>query len=456
MSNIKLSDQLGAMAIIDELYQKQQLLLEHLDHNALRTNLAENIKNYYQAKGQIVNDEIIKKGINLWFNQRLQFIAPKRSWLVRFFAFCYIKRNTLYPFIGVILVILLFINLVLLNNALKINDNIDTSYSHILSQKNTLNDLNNKFLQVDKLPVHFAQVPVKKLKDSITHLLNQEINLPVTESMQNSSPRFKMNQQTLNDLKELDNSITSTLPEITRQITELSELLEKDKKLANLIQSKEFIEATKKYPILQISVDKILDKLNQGQQDIDVESIESLYNSVGRAETLENKILSDSKQLKALNVPNSDMSEIIALQNALSADLKNLNFEHVEHYQEMMAYYIKLAQTNLTLTIVDHPDYKSGVERTHDNTNGKSWYLIVRPMTTTNHSDSLWVQSIETGESKLVNTFGQQVTLEQYNSVKTDKMQDGHIDNNKLCTKPKGRLIFNCPKSVKSGRILEW
>ena len=65
MSNIKLSDQLGAMAIIDELYQKQQLLLEHLDHNALRTNLAENIKNYYQAKGQIVNDEIIEKGINL-------------------------------------------------------------------------------------------------------------------------------------------------------------------------------------------------------------------------------------------------------------------------------------------------------------------------------------------------------------------------------------------------------
>ena len=77
-------------------------------------------------------------------------------------------------------------------------------------------------------------------------------------------------------------------------------------------------------------------------------------------------------------------------------------------------------------------------------------------MTTTNNPDSLWVKSIETGESKLVDTFGQQVTLEQYNSVKADKMKDGHIDNNKLCTKPLGRLIFNCPKSVKSGRILEW
>lgn len=50
MSEIKLSEQLGAMAIIDELYQKQQLLLEHLDRNVLRDKLKENIKNYYQTK----------------------------------------------------------------------------------------------------------------------------------------------------------------------------------------------------------------------------------------------------------------------------------------------------------------------------------------------------------------------------------------------------------------------
>ena len=55
MQDVKLSDQLGAMAIIDELYQKQQLLLEHLDREGLRANLKENIKTFYEAKGQIVD-----------------------------------------------------------------------------------------------------------------------------------------------------------------------------------------------------------------------------------------------------------------------------------------------------------------------------------------------------------------------------------------------------------------
>ena len=456
MSNIKLSEQLGAMAIIDELYQKQQLLLEHLNYDALRSKLAENIKNYYQVKGQIVNDEIIEKGINLWFSQRLQFVAPKHNWLIRFFAFCYVKRVKFYPFIAGILCILLWLNCNEFSKMFERNNKIDKTYSHILIEKKILTDLNTKFLELDKLPVYNAQVPVKNLKTSISYLLNQEFNLPFSESTENSSPTFNYDQETLYKLEEIDFSITTISSQAAREISKLSELLEEDKKLTYLIKSDEFIQAKKIYPILQISVDKALDRLNQGQQDIDLESIESLYNSVGRAETLENKIQSDLKQLQALNVPNSDMNEVIALQNALSADLKNLNFKHVEHYQEMMAYYIKLAQTNLTLTIVDHPKYKSGVERTHDNTNGKSWYLIVRPMTTTNNPDSLWVKSIETGESKLVDTFGQQVTLEQYNSVKADKMKDGHIDNNKLCTKPQGRLIFNCPKSVKSGRILEW
>ena len=166
MSNIKLSEQLGAMAIIDELYQKQQLLLEHLNYDALRSNLAENIKNYYQVKGQIVNDEIIEKGINLWFSQRLQFVAPKHNWLIRFFAFCYVKRVKLYPFIAGILCILLWLNCNEFSKMFERNNKIDKTYSHILIEKKILTDLNTKFLELDKLPVYNAQVPVKNLKTS--------------------------------------------------------------------------------------------------------------------------------------------------------------------------------------------------------------------------------------------------------------------------------------------------
>ncbi|OTP90058.1 hypothetical protein B5S43_12740, partial [Gilliamella apicola] len=102
MSEIKLSEQLGAMAIIDELYQKQQLLLEHLDRNVLRDKLKENIKNYYQTKGQFIDDSLIEKGINLWFDKRLRFNVPKRNWFMHFLALCYIKRNIVFSIIYII------------------------------------------------------------------------------------------------------------------------------------------------------------------------------------------------------------------------------------------------------------------------------------------------------------------------------------------------------------------
>ena len=456
MSEIKLSEQLGAMAIIDELYQKQQLLLEHLDRDVLRDRLKENIRNYYQTKGQSIDDSLIEKGINLWFDKRLRFNAPKRNWFMHFLALCYIKRNILYSIIFIILSALALINFAEITFAKKIKNNIDSTYNHILSTKSTLDDLNKKFLEIDKYPINFSQVPIKKLKNSINDLLNQNIIPSIIKSGTDISSIAQKDEDILKYLKETDESINTKLSEITSQITQLHELLEKDKKLTKLTQNQVFTDVSKKYPILQNAVDSILDNLNQGQTDIDINRIETLYSSIERAEFLEKKIESDNKQLLELNVPKSDMDPIIALQTSLLADLKDLNFENVENYQTMMAYYIKLAQTNLTLTIVDHPDHKSGVERTHENTNGKSWYLIVQALTPTGKPTSIWVKSIETGESKLVEMFGQQVTLKAFNDVKEDKINDGHIDNNKLCTKPKGRLIFNCPNSVKSGRISEW
>ncbi|OTQ30205.1 DUF6384 family protein [Gilliamella apicola] len=456
MSEIKLSEQLGAMAIIDELYQKQQLLLEHLDRDVLRDRLKENIRNYYQTKGQSIDDSLIEKGINLWFDKRLRFNAPKRNWFMHFLALCYIKRNILYSIIFIILSALALINFAEITFAKKIKNNIDSTYNHILSTKSTLDDLNKKFLEIDKYPINFSQVPIKKLKNSIIDLLNQNIIPSIIKSGTDISSIAQKDEDILKYLKETDESINTKLSEITSLITQLHELLEKDKKLTKLTQNQVFTDVSKKYPILQNAVDSILDNLNQGQTDIDINRIETLYSSIERAEFLEKKIESDTKQLLELNVPKSDMDPIIALQTSLLADLKDLNFENVENYQTMMAYYIKLAQTNLTLTIVDHPDHKSGVERTHENTNGKSWYLIVQALTPTGKPTSIWVKSIETGESKLVEMFGQQVTLKAFNDVKEDKINDGHIDNNKLCTKPKGRLIFNCPNSVKSGRISEW
>lgn len=456
MREVKLSDQLGAMAIIDELYQNQQLLLEHLDRETLHNNLKQSIEDYYQTQNLAIDDKTIEKGINLWFDKRLRFNAPKRSWLQRFLVACYLKRTRLFTIVGIIILLLILIISSRLVQTEKLKNNIFITYNHILASQQSLNDLNNQFDELNKYQIIFAQTPAKHLKDSIANLLNKQIGLSIDKPEIEKSFFFQKEEDTLEKLQQTNDQISQKLSEISTQITQLRILLEQDKKLAKLIHNKAFIKATKQYPVLQIAADKVIDALNQGQKDIDINHIETLYNSVDRAEALKIKIDADNKQLQALNVPIKDMAPVTTLQNEIKANLTNLNFEHVELYHQMMSYFIKLAQTPLTLTIIDNPDSKSGIERTHKNTNGKSWYLIVKPMTPTGKNIPILVQSIETGDIQLASIFGQQVTQQAFNSVKADKSADGHIDNNKLCDKPVGRLSFNCPTSVKSGRILEW
>lgn len=456
MQDIKLSDQLGAMAIIDELYQKQQLLLEHLDRDKLRSNLKESIKSYYQAKGQIVDNQIIEEGINRWFDHRLRFNAPKRSWFQHLLVRCYIKRKAISIVVGVILFLSVIVVYSKLSVTKDIKANIDNYYSQILMSKNTLTELKNQFTKIDNYPIHYAQIPAKKLKASIASLLNQDLIPTLVKPTVAGSFITESEQETYNKFKQASLTVSDKLSEIRLQMKTLNTLLEDDRRLAELIKSDQFIKESKQYPVLQHAVDSVIDNLNQGQQVVDFSQIEMLYNSIDRAKAIANKIQADNNQFLALNVPDSDMRPVLALQDVLQADLKNLSFDNVENYQKMIAYYLKLAQTNLTLTIVDNPYYKSGVERTHENTNGKSWYIIVTPTLPNGDTTSLWVKSIETGETEFVDMFGQQVTEKAYNSVRADKIDDGHIDNNQLCNKPKGRLMFICPNSVKSGRILEW
>jgi len=456
VQEVKLSDQLGAMAIIDELYQAQQLLLEHLDRDKLRNSLTEKIKNYYQAKGLIIDDKTINDGVNLWFDNRLRFNAPKRSWLQRFLIACYITRRKWFPIAAIILFIFFILIAVSLKDMAKSKQSVFGVYNHILKSKQSLDELSYELLELNAQSITYAQVSVKKLRASISELLNEEIIPPIAKPVIKDTATSKEIKDTFENLKQLDSSIDDKLSTITDQLLDLKNITEADHKLAQLINNEKFFQASKLYPVLQITADSIIDGLNSGQKIIDFSHLETLYNSIERASTLEDKIQADIKQLKALNVPDADMAPVTALQTGLQADLKSLNFDNVKEYHEMIAYYIKLAQTPLKLIIVDDADYKSGVERSHENTNGKSWYLIVRPVTPAGKNEYLWIKSIETGQVKFTNMFGVQVTQQAFNDVKADKAKDGHISDKDLCDKSIGHLLFECPSSVKSGKILEW
>jgi|RhiMetStandDraft_4_1073278.scaffolds.fasta_scaffold05433_3 hypothetical protein len=87
MSNISLTDQMGAMALVDELRHQQKQVQEHLDLPRRRADIAGHIRAYYQSNNLEFDDELIEQGVHQFFAHRLMFELPQLNsfdtWLVR-------------------------------------------------------------------------------------------------------------------------------------------------------------------------------------------------------------------------------------------------------------------------------------------------------------------------------------------------------------------------------------
>lgn len=68
-----LTEQLGAMAIVDELRHKRMVVDEYLDLPRRRDEVAGRIREYYAANRLAVDDDLIEQGVRAYFAQRLEF-----------------------------------------------------------------------------------------------------------------------------------------------------------------------------------------------------------------------------------------------------------------------------------------------------------------------------------------------------------------------------------------------
>ncbi|MFJ2319299.1 DUF6384 family protein [Pseudomonas sp. NPDC087817] len=86
MSSIPLSEQMGAMALVDELRHQQKQVQEHLDLPRRRAEIAEHIRSYYQNHNIAFDDNLIEQGVRQVFARRLLLEMPPvgaiDTWLI--------------------------------------------------------------------------------------------------------------------------------------------------------------------------------------------------------------------------------------------------------------------------------------------------------------------------------------------------------------------------------------
>lgn len=84
MSKGLLSEQMGAMALVDELRHRRMEIEEHLDLPRREAEVAERIRSYYKSQGIACDDLLVAQGVREFFTHRLVFEAPPMNWRERF------------------------------------------------------------------------------------------------------------------------------------------------------------------------------------------------------------------------------------------------------------------------------------------------------------------------------------------------------------------------------------
>ncbi|WP_425928844.1 DUF6384 family protein [Pseudomonas sp. NyZ201] len=84
MSGGRLSEQMGAMALVDQLRHRRMALEEHLDLPQREVEVAERIRSYYRSQGIDCDDQLVNQGVREFFRQRLVFEAPPMNLWQRF------------------------------------------------------------------------------------------------------------------------------------------------------------------------------------------------------------------------------------------------------------------------------------------------------------------------------------------------------------------------------------
>lgn len=303
MAEIKASDQLAAMAIIDEMRREKTFVDETLDLETLRAALAQRIRAYYKENNIAVSDEIVEQGVKAYFANRLRFSARELSFRQTIFANAYIHRG------AVALVVL----------------------------------------------------AVAVLTLGVVGIVSLARTRPIETARINALQTFN-------------------------------------------------------------------------------EEIERLM-----------------ERFRALPIPEDDMKTVtLHAENAKRLQAEG-NRKGGAQEKETLEYLLRLAQTPLTLRIIDRKGESSGVEKTYPGAHRGIYYLIAEAIDGSGMHFPLLVSDRNSGISKTVTRFGVRVPDDEFERIKNDKLEDGRISDTTLGEKPLGQISFSYRLNADGNDVItEW
>lgn len=474
MARTTLTDQIGAMGIIDDLRHRKMRVLEHLDLKQRREDVARRIREFYQGQGIAVDDAVLDEGVRAYFDRRLTFEAPELGRIQARLARLYITRDLWArpTALAAAAVIGLggagygagqYVEHLKTQNvreaALKGaegDENLRATADHLAAEMVTL----TKQLEQDTLlPAKQILVRASGNLQKATPLVGHTFPAVVTDASRDAD------EARLSRYREESKAGEALLAAARQDMRAFSSLMSANSQFRALVRSPEYLAAKVRYPRLAeretAAQQAIANADSQGVTPVAV-AIAALQAAMtsgaqigdvaAHAETLKAKF-------QALDLSADDTATVSAayarIESAVQAMDGAAAGKEVEQFERMLEF----ATAPLTLNVVDRVGVKSGVERNYNASGGKTWYLIVEAVDKAGNAVPVPVKSAETSEQRFVSLFGVRVKQSEYNAVREDKKQDGRVDNRLMGQKPARSLSFEFNARADTPRpdmILEW
>ncbi|MDF0730403.1 DUF6384 family protein [Pseudomonas entomophila] len=474
---ISLAEQMGAMGLVDELRHREMALQEHLDLPRRRAEVAERIRTYYQNQGIAYDDALIDQGVRAFFAQRLVFEAPTLGFKDRVLSKLVLARRALLTLAGAALMIFTFKQC-----SAGLGDSIQTSdaglradrlaqadsalHSQLVEQHQRLAGLRARLQRqpepaVAALVTQIEQVlPAQALRFVIDRpeLITRDNRDQVAAQVKQAQAGLDKAQQALAASQAL--------------FTTADGVYQLRDRFTALRQSPGFLATREHFDSIVEQALEADRQLALVRTDADLQAVGSLLDALEqRIESSRSNVMVIERQqqllqrLKAMPLAAAERQQLMVFANQAVEAIAQQRWEAVAVPLDQLQRYLDFAARALTLELVDRPGVKSGVERCYEpsgcaenSEQGKSWYLVVEALDASGQAVAVPVASVEDGDQRWATAFGVRVSRAEYLKVRQDKLDDGHIGQRRIGSKPANALglRFSARTSGNPDMITDW
>lgn len=460
MDKVTLAEQMGAMAIVDDLRHRKLIVAEQLDLPQRREEVARKIREYYQKNGVVSDDELIERGVREFFTTRLMYEQPKLGLAARV-ALRALANRRIYlrsSLIGIALCALGFVSVSAVQSAyhhLQASSVRSEASSAAVGVSDLASEIERQRTELTKLAgaePDSRPAAAKRLSQRIAASLNdasKKLEMIVVPSSIHPA-NYVVAQRTLDGSLRDFGAVKSALWRNRESLEALAQIQTAATNLEGIESSRSYQDGIDRYPEIRhlfLNAEMALASSDKDGASELTQAVAELQASLGMlmaSDLLTERADALRSIFDRMNLTAADGAVINAILGEAKVSLGQQDLSGAESYLNRLEAMIPFAERSLSLQVVSRSGEKSGVERIYseNGVKGQAYFAIAEAIDSAGNVVAVPFTDVETDAKIVRKVFGVRISKAEFERLRADK-RDGHIDDRELGTKRASTLSID-------------